>query len=339
MPDSAVKYTDEQMEELKKRIREIFGRASVEVKRQMDEFYAASKKRDQKMRADLKAGKITKETYQAWLKGQVFQGKWWEQRLHDITAVYVNADQKSKDILDGVQKNVFVEAANFTAFQIEQDFSGAVAFNLYDRTTVTRLLKDNPQMLPEWRIDEPKDYIWNERRVQNAVTQGIIQGDAISDIARRLSVELSTSNEKKMTLFARTAMTGAQNAGRVERMRQADAEFGIKCKKQWISCGDNRVRDSHQFLDGKIAEYDESFFDQDGRRIDFPGDPTAEPDLVYNCRCSLLYLNKHMHGDYRLSSHTLPEYEAYNEWKRQKYNQEPYKIKFNDYGPVQSRNT
>jgi len=38
--------------------------------------------------------------------------------------------------------------------------------------------------------------------------------------------------------------------------------------------------------------------------------------LVYNCRCTIAYLPPHRHGDYSVAAHRLPEYDKYNEWKR-----------------------
>lgn len=271
------------------KIRRTYRQAANEVREKIKQFMAEKEAKSAAMLQDVEAGKITKEDYQKWLRGQVFIGERWEEKLDDITRVYVHADDVAREIVGDSVKNEFVRFANNTAEDIERHFRGAVSFDLYDKATVTRLLKDNPKMLPEWKINEPKDYIWNEKRVQNAVTQGIIQGDSISDIATRLTTELSTSNEKKMDNFARTAVTGAQNAGRIDRMHQAQ-EMGIRVRKKWLSCGDNRVRDSHAELDGTVVDVDDDFVTINGNRIAFPGDPSAPPEEVYNCRCTLLYV-------------------------------------------------
>lgn len=304
---------------LTKKIQRVYSQAAVEVKRKTEEFWSAHRRIAAQMLADVAAGKITQADYKKWLRGQVFTGKRWKEKLDDITKVYVDADKKAREIIGGTTKNVFVDMANRTAYDMEKELRGGVSFDLYDGKTVERLLKDNPKMLPEWKIDEPKDYIWNEKRVQNAVTQGIVQGESIADIGKRLTSELATSNGAKMDMFARTAVTGAQNAGRKERLVEAE-EMGIEVKKQWIATHDNRVRDTHAYLDGQIVGVDEPF-KVDGMEIDYPGDPLAPPELVYNCRCTLAYIypkyQKQKRWEDQTTGKELP-WKTFSDWKAEK---------------------
>lgn len=288
MADRIEKYSDKQVEEFSKKIRKIYTEAARDVKNKIKVFNERHEAVSKKMLQDVKDGKITEEDYKKWMKGQVFQGEQWKRKLEDITKVYVNADEKAREILDGTQKNVFMQAANYTAYDIEKGTKGAVAFNIYDKKTVERLLKDNPKTLPEWKIDEPKDYTWNEKRVQNEVSKGIIQGESIDEIGTRLTGQLASSNANKMVMFARTAVTGAQNAGRVERMQESKS-MGIRVQKRWVATHDDRTRDAHLELDGQVVDVDEPFVTSDGMEIMFPGDPNADLSLVYNCRCTLGY--------------------------------------------------
>lgn len=307
---------------LTKEIQRTYAQAAKEIKRKTEEFWTAHKAKAAQMLADVAAGKITQADYKKWLRGQVFTGERWKQKLDDITKTYVDADKKAREIIGGTTKNVFVDAANRTAYDMEKNIRGGVSFDLYDGKTVSRLLKDNPKMLPEWKIDEPKDYIWNEKRVRNAVAQGIIQGESIADIGKRLTSELATSNGSKMDMFARTAVTGAQNAGRMERLHEAE-DMGIEVKKQWIATHDSRVRDTHAYLDGQIVGIDEKF-EVDGMEIDYPGDPLAPPELVYNCRCTLAYIypkyQKQKRWEDQETGEELP-YKTFSEWKAAKKGQ------------------
>lgn len=321
MPDWVEKFTDAQADKLEKKIKKVYSDAAIDVGRKIDSFLDAHKVKAARKYQQLQAGEITKAEYESWMKGQVFQGERWKAKLKEITNSYVHADERAREMLGGIQKDVFLESANRTAYEMWRDgrnIFGGVDFDIYDRKTVDKLIKDNPKMLPEWEINEKKDYVWNESRVQNAITQGIIQGESVSDVGRRLTVDLSASNAAKMDMFVRTALNGAQNAGRIERMREAE-EMGIEVKKQWLATLDNRTRDTHRELDGKEAKIDEPFI-VDGDEIDYPGDPSAPPELVYNCRCTLKYIYpkyKNMQNKERRDqkNDTIIQFMSYKEWK------------------------
>jgi SPP1 gp7 family putative phage head morphogenesis protein len=172
-------------------------------------------------------------------------------------------------------------------FGIEQDTGATAAFGLYDADAVLRLVKDEPNLLPMPEIDEEKDYQWYNKIINNAVTQGIIQGESLDKICLRISEESGERGLNALRRNARTAYTGAQNAGRVEGMRQAQA-LGVKDKKRWMAFLDNSTRDAHADLDGQVVNVNEPF-DSILGPIMYPGDPDAAPGNVYNCRCTLTY--------------------------------------------------
>ena len=63
--------------------------------------------------------------------------------------------------------------------------------------------------------------------------------------------------------------------------------MGIKLKKRWLSTLDNRTRHAHALLDGQTQPNDKPFHSILGD-IMFPGDPSATPANIYNCRCTLI---------------------------------------------------
>lgn len=311
MADYADRFAEKQEDKLAFKIKAIYKDAAKDIKKKYEAWERDYRQQDAHMRSLLNAGKIDNEAYRKWQKEEVFKGKIWQQKLHDMTQVYVNADEKARQLLSGTQKNVFVEAANYTAYDVDQHVGGGVAFTLYDKNTVDTMLRNDPKMLPEWKINEKKDYSWNERRLQNAITQGIIQGESIPAIGKRLTEELGASNSKQMTMFARTAMTGAHNAGRMERLHEAQ-DMGIEVKKQWLAAKDDKVRDTHEYLDGQIVDVDEPFR-VGGMEIMFPGDPSAPPELVYNCRCTMVYV----YPKYQKNVSTKNT-QPYEKWKEQR---------------------
>ena len=93
-------------------------------------------------------------------------------------------------------------------------------------------------------------------------------------------------NKASAIRTARTAVTGAQNAGRMDSYVAAE-KMGIKLKREWLAVIDKRTRHAHAMLDGQKAEMGKPF-KVDGEEIMFPGDTSAPGYLVYNCRCSLV---------------------------------------------------
>lgn len=94
---------------------------------------------------------------------------------------------------------------------------------------------------------------------------------------------MPTMNMKMAIRAARTSVTAAQNAGRIDGYSAAE-KMGIKLKKQWMATLDSRTRHSHAMLDGVAIENDKTF--DNGCR--YPGDPNGSPEEVYNCRCTLI---------------------------------------------------
>jgi hypothetical protein len=54
--------------------------------------------------------------------------------------------------------------------------------------------------------------------------------------------------------------------------------------KMWLSCRDDRVRDTHVSADGQVVRWD-SKFRVDGVYVQYPGEPVGPPALWINCRC------------------------------------------------------
>lgn len=121
-------------------------------------------------------------------------------------------------------------------------------------------------------------------RGERWVLQGILQGESIPKIAARMQ-KVTGSNAKAAVRTARTAVTEAENRGRQDSYKRAKKD-GVMLQRKWIATYDMRTRHAHALLDGQLAEVDEPFESELGP-IMFPGDHTAHPSNVYNCRCTL----------------------------------------------------
>ncbi len=155
------------------------------------------------------------------------------------------------------------------------------------------------------------------------MTSSILQGRSIKGIADDLQTRIPTMNRNSAIRAARTAATGAQNAGRMDSYAAAE-KMGIKLKREWVATLDNRTRHSHAMLDGQQAAIDKPF-KVDGHEIMFPGDTSAPGYLVYNCRCTLAAVvdgekskSQRRARDPETGENVLVEDMTYQEWMAQK---------------------
>lgn len=276
-------YTSEAEKRVQSRIKSIYREAARDIDNKMADFTERYKKKEAIYAKQVKDGKITKEDFDAWKRGQVFQGERWKEKKNEILNTLYNSNAAASQIINRNTLGVFAANSNYMAYTIEKEAGANFGFGLYDEHTVARLVEQDRKLLPEWKIDQPKDYDWNNKKVNRQITQGIIQGESLEKISNRLSENLSAQNENSMKTFARTAMTGAQNAGRLDRMRQAE-ELDIKIEKEWMATLDGHTRDSHARLDGEHVPVNEDF----SNGLEYPGDPYGKPAEVYNCRCTMV---------------------------------------------------
>lgn len=288
MPDIGTKAADRGQEEIARKLKRIYRQARKEINEKLIAYTEEFAKEDARMQKLLNEDKITPAKYRRWKKAEVFRGKNWKALSRQASEILSRVNEAALSIISDEKLGVFATNANYMAYMLEQGAKMELAFAVYDEETVKQLIADEPDLMPRKWLNKRKDRAWITHQIDTAITQGIIQGESIEDTANRIAKQTGDSNEIAMLRYARTAMTSAQNAGRIETMHRAQG-MGITMKKQWLATLDKRTRDSHRHLDGQIREVDEAF-DSDFGKIMFPGDPDAHPGDVYNCRCTLTYV-------------------------------------------------
>lgn len=281
----ADKYTDKTFSQLESQISRMYKEAQRDINQKLLDFTRRHRVKDRDMKQKLKKGEITQEQYNSWMTGQIFVGNQWRHKKEQIADSIKHVMQEASNVSRGKAIDVFAENANYTAFEIEKDLGAQINFGLYDAHTVSRLIRDEPELLPRKVVNGKKLEAWNQRVIANSISQGIIQGESIDEISKRIARDTCISAGRSSTLYARTAVTGAQNAGRMERLHEAK-DMGINVKKRWMATLDNRTRDSHAELDGETIDVDEKF----SNGLMYPGDPSGDPSEVYNCRCTMVYI-------------------------------------------------
>ena len=200
------------------------------------------------------------------------------ERLTDVNAIataYINNEMPK------------VYALNYNGMieDIENDLEGintGIAFNLVDERTVKQLVKDDKLLYSNKTLDKAADMKWNLKAITSQVTQGIIQGESIPKIAKRLD-NVSDMDKNAAIRSARTLTTTAENSGRMAGMKEAE-EKGIVYEKQWMATPDDRTRESHAELDGVSVPLDKPF----PNGLMYPADMKGKPEEVWNCRCSMV---------------------------------------------------
>ena len=277
--------TDELLERLEDRIKEAYGRAKAELEKIADGYFADFTALDEKKRKLVESGKLAKEDYEKWRLAKLARGDEYVAMRNAAADVCVNADKVAAAYINGELPNVYAFNHNYAAYAIESGLNVDLGFTLYDAETVRRLISDEPDLLPVRKVDVPADRLWNQTAITKEITQGIMLGESVPKLAKRV-MAVTDAGAVSAVRSARTAVTGAQNAGRVSSYEHAQ-KMGINVRKTWLSTLDGRTRHAHRLLDGQTAAVNEPF-KVDGEEIMYPGDPTASPELVYNCRCTLI---------------------------------------------------
>ena len=285
-PDEAHKATDHRLERMEKRIARIYRTASKEVGEKAKSFFDEFTAEDEKRAKLVAEGKMSKTTYCLWRRQNIMQTERFIQLQEVLTQSLVNANKTALSYINGELPAVYSLNYNAIGDGIQQAVNG-YSFTLLDANTVKRLTAENPQLLPEKKLDIPKDKKWNRKLIKSQVLQGIVQGDTIPQISKRME-HVVGMNATSAVRNARTMVTSAENGGRMDMMHKAQKD-GIIVRKLWISSNQyGRTRDWHMpgAFDSLEVDLDEPFHNDFGD-IMFPGDPTADGANVYNCRCTL----------------------------------------------------
>lgn len=274
-----------QLNRLRRRIFRVYDQARREMTDQLTDFLEQFEKLDAHKREQLEKGKITEDDYKTWLRNQVFQSELMQAKLDSITQTCTTAQQTAYKLARDEQYGIFATGANYAYYELEQQAGVAFNLTLYNTEAVKRLLKENPKLVPNKRIKSESTKTYDARIFNRYVMQGIIQGKSVHDIAVQAVNGMADTEIHWAMNNAITALTGAQNAGTLQQMRNAQA-MGIEVQKRWNSTLDYRTREMHRLLDQETADLDEPF-EVEGYEIQYPGDPNAAPEMVYHCRCKL----------------------------------------------------
>lgn len=286
MEDLGHVQTDKLLESLEERLGDIYTQAYKDVKKKADDYFARFAVKDKAKRDLVAAGKMSKDEYSTWRRNQMLSGKRWTDLRDQLAQDLTNVNKIAAGMVRGELNEVFAINANYSEYLIENGMRMDYGFTLYDRNTVANLVMNDPDIIP-WKphVDVPANLRWNRQMVTSHITQGILQGESIPHLSKRL---LKTVNNDKVAAVrtARTAVTSAQNAGRQSVYDKAKS-MGLNLQKEWLATLDGRTRHDHGMADGQRVPLDGEFT-VGGYKMKYPGDMSAPGWLVYNCRCTTI---------------------------------------------------
>lgn len=310
MADYGHEWTDKRLDVMERKIRKLYGETLEEAKDRLKKILDTFVDEDKKYAEMVEAGTMKKRAYKAWREETLGKAKHLQDMIDILTTDFTNADKIAMKIVGEEALDVYATNANYAAFAIEKNMNVNLSWTLYDRNTVERLIRDDPDILPLPSVDIPLDMRWNRQHINSAITKGILLGDPIPEIAQRL-VTVAQMGYNAAVRNARTATTAAECAGRIDTYQKAKA-MGIKIKQQWLATLDGKTRHEHRMLDGQTVDIGEPF-EVGGYKIRYPGDPSAPGRLIYNCRCTLISVDK-FHDPNAPRASKLGEV-SYEEWK------------------------
>lgn len=288
--DLGHKLTDVELAKLERRIAKLYREAGEELQATIDAYFEQFKKRDEEMKAligTVQNGKEwTEADYKQWRLNQIGRGERYQAMRDKVAHRVTDANAVAVSYTNDATPGIYSLNRNYAAYTIEQ-VAGNVGFDLWDEQTVKRLMVEQPDLMPYYppkrALKRGIDLAYGKKQITASVTSSILQGKSIKHMADDLQKRITTMSRDSAIRTARTAVTGAQNAGRMDSYAAAE-KMGIKLKKEWLATLDARTRHSHAMLDGEQVAQDKKF--SNGCR--FPGDPQGPPWEIYNCRCTLI---------------------------------------------------
>ena len=290
------KWTDKELEALEKRIAVVYREAEMDLDKEVKEYFGKFRIRDKEMQDLVNAGEMSNAEYMKWRTTQIGRGKRFEALRDKVAERYTKANEVANAYVNDLTPSIYSLNRNYEAYTIEKTV-GNCDFTLWDESTVRRLLVEQPDLMPYYpaqrALNRGIDLAYGKDQITKRVTSGIIRGLSPGKIANELMVGITSMNRESAVRAARTGITTAENAGRLDSWIAAE-KMGIQIKRRWMCTKDGRTRMSHGKADGQTVIGTKEPFEVGGYKMMFPGDKSlgAPGHEIYNCRCTTRTVEK-----------------------------------------------
>jgi hypothetical protein len=193
------------------------------------------------------------------------------------------ADSELNAILDRVASSKqfdadYMEQFDLDASDIVQQFIATIPDRVRARI---RQAVDESSRQPYWR--QIQDGVAGD--IAGIIKHSIDEGETPHTMARRIREQLGGPDARRRSkVIARSETTMALNSGHQAAIEHA-AESGDVVGKQWLTIGDDDVRQSHVALADVVVPVRESF-NVGGSAAPYPGHWSLPARERANCRCT-----------------------------------------------------
>lgn len=292
---SARQQTDKQLEDMEKRLKELYSQAEKELK---DKWEVFAKTQESKLKEaynvlqEAKKGENWKEInkakaeYEHIVRNATLNNERYKALVNETTERLANVNETATNYINNNMSKIYTINYNDFANQNLKGYS----FTLMNEQALKNIARSDKTFLPQKQLNRTKDKHWNEKQINSQLFQGILQGESINKIANRL-MHVTDMNRSAAIRNARTMVTAAENKGKQDACEKAQSD-GVIIVRRWVATGDERTRDWHAELDGVEVGVEEPWVNTlpDGTEDElmYPGDPEADPSNTYNCRCTFV---------------------------------------------------
>ena len=275
-----------ELTEMEKYLQKLFTEAGQDLKKKFLKYTQDFQRLDAERQQAVKDGRMTEDEYKEWRKNKLLYGMHWQRMIDKDTKELLRYNETALRYINGETPQIFASGYNSVVEKVPDSPVGGYDFELVNADTAKNIVHEEGIILPKKKLDPEKDVAWNAKLINAQLLQGILQGESIPEMAKRMQT-VANSDLAGATRTARTMHTAAQNCGRQTGYNKA-AKQGIIFEKTWMAAHDERTRSTHAEMDGQTVAYDAMFVSPSGAELEFPADWRAPAAEVYNCRCTMI---------------------------------------------------
>ena len=190
------------------------------------------------------------------------------------------SDQPIRDAFD----QVYVKVAGSFAVETNQRLKSTKGYLVKDY-----VVSDYQDAILAWVGEYAGERIvgitqTSQNLMARIIQQAFDEGLSIDQAKRLINSKFPQYSIARSEIIARTEIVSASNLGSITAARAT----GLTLNKTWLATRDNRTRDDHASADGQTVQMNGKFV-VGGEEMEYPGDPTASPANVIQCRCTIFF--------------------------------------------------